>query len=279
MRAPKMKVCVTLMLGITVAGVQASAAEIDQHIPAPVTRSSLSALPVVNQPYSATKYLRTVKMLADGKQVINNDDQSMRVARDSDGRVLFERKLKCPAGSPEPAWCGTLETILFDPGAYTITFWLSGANAGHAATTIKMTAAQLQDLLTKLALQTSTSDPHSIHPGVTSEDLGQQIYEGMPVTGVRTQTTLPSGYYGNDPSVTISRDVWTSAEMKLVMKVVSTDSRSGEMTSGLEDISRHPEARLFHPPLNYSVSSVNFSGKQSKFAELYLKRLLEAEAE
>jgi hypothetical protein len=62
--------------------------------------------------------------------------------------------------------------------------------------------------------------------------------------------------------------------MKLVMKVVTVDPRTGETISGLENFSRHPDPALFRPPDGYSVNS---NDRGSEFAEFYLKKLAEAD--
>ncbi len=220
-------------------------------------QSLFSMTPVLNQPFSATKYVRTVKVLPDGSQAITGPHGQMKVARDADGRVLVDWKPDCPPPGEElPPWCGAHEVVLFDPGAHAITPWLWGANSGREATAIPFTEERLEKAIANVTMERKASDVDSPEASVTTENLGQEVISGLTVTGVRTKTFLPTGSDNYGP-VTITRDAWTSAEMKLVMKVVVTDSRKGVTTIGFENFSRHPDASLFLPPDGYVRNSNN----------------------
>lgn len=276
MQGTKLAVGATLMFGLTLTGVRGAAAQKDPFVASSTTPSKLSTTPVIGQPYSATKYVRTVKTLPNGRQVTINEGNPWKVARDAQGRVVVDHQPECPLDPPARAWCGTHEVILFDPKARTITPWLWGANAGPGATLGKITAAQLEEAVTKLAVEEKPSEPGWPQPSVTTEDLGQQVIEGVPVNGVRTTTVVSTGYSGNDAPITTNREVWTSAEMKLVMKVVTTDPRTGVRTVGLEDFSRHAGPALFRPPANYALNSTKYTGT---LADNYVKKLAEGEAQ
>lgn len=48
-------------------------------------------------------------------------------------------------------------------------------------------------------------------------------------------------------------EVWTSAEMRLVVRVIDGDPDGEETIWGLEKISRTPDSSLFHPPDGYEI--------------------------
>jgi hypothetical protein len=241
----------------------------------PGMQGLLSLTPVLNQPFSATRYVRTVTILPDGSQAITAAHSQMKVARDADGRILVDRRPDCPPpGEEVPPWCGTHVVVLFDPGAHTITPWLWGANSGREATTLPFTEKRLEKAIERVTMDRKASDVDSSEASVTTQSMGQEIINGVTATGVRTKTFLPTGSDNYGP-VTITRDVWTSAEMKLVMKVVITDPRTGVTTVGFENFSRHPDASLFLPPDGYVQNTNNWplrhNPNDSYLPERYLK--------
>ncbi|RXH54073.1 hypothetical protein [Granulicella sibirica] len=97
--------------------------------------------------------------------------------------------------------------------------------------------------LTSVLEDTPRDDPDS---GISVQDIGEHDIEGIRANGVRTTTIH---LHGTDKPEISVREVWTSAPMRLVLKVVDT-SPGGEMTvSGLEHISLSPDTALFRPPV------------------------------
>jgi len=100
-------------------------------------------------------------------------------------------------------------------------------------------------------------------PVVTTEDLGVQMVQGVPVSDVKTTTVVPAGRAGNDAPITKTREVWTSADLKLVMKEQWSDPRSGVRTIELANFSRaEPDAALFRAPQGYVVKDLQESLKE-----------------
>jgi hypothetical protein len=272
MQRMKIRGYATLIVGLVIvpaltAAAQGNPANFDNG-----TQSQPGVAPLAGQPYSATKYERTVRTLPDGSQVTVTAEDS-KVARDADGRVFLDFKEKCPQDSPAPPWCGTHQVILFDSAAPSITPWLWGANAGHGATVQRMTPQQLTAAMNAAKAKAQTGGPRCAAATVISESLGKQIIEGVPVTGTRKTTTIPAGCDSNEQSITTVREVWRSAELDLDMKVITKDPRNGETISELKDFSQSPDAGLFRPPDGYSIT---FSDRGSEFAELYLEQLVKA---
>lgn len=98
---------------------------------------------------------------------------------------------------------------------------------------------------------------------VTTEDLGTKTMEGLETSGKRTTTIVPAGRSGNSAPITKTHEVWTSADLQLVVKQIWTDPRYGERTVELEKISRvEPDPGLFRPPDGYVLKDAVESLKQ-----------------
>jgi hypothetical protein len=92
---------------------------------------------------------------------------------------------------------------------------------------------------------------------VRTEDLGQQSIEGVLVTGKRTTTTIPLGKVGNDRPIVVVHEEWQSPELKILVKTIDTDPRTGEQTMELQQLVRtDPSATLFQVPAGYKVQDM-----------------------
>lgn len=217
--------------------------------------SSLVAAPVIGQPYSAQQVHQTSQKLSDGTTVSKKGHHF--VARDSQGRVHVElRMARGQNGEPD-----TVMVFVSDPVAHTITTWVSGPKIENkTASVVKIPAERKQDAAVQ---PTATSASTRPQPVVTTEDLGTVMLEGLPVTDVKTTTIVPVGRAGNDAPITKTHEVWTSQELKLVMKQRSEDPRTGVTTVELEQFSRaEPDPGLFRAPKGYTVKNVAESLKE-----------------
>jgi hypothetical protein len=92
---------------------------------------------------------------------------------------------------------------------------------------------------------------------VQTEELGQQSIEGVVVTGKRTTTTIPMGEVGNDRPIKVVHEEWRSPELKILVKTIDTDPRTGEQTMELQGLTRiDPDAALFQAPAGYKVQDM-----------------------
>jgi hypothetical protein len=249
MKRTAMAICAVLVFGLMAvemkAVAQQSGSAADGQSPQYVL---LASTPVTDKPFTAAKYVRTVKTLADGSHTVVAESKNVRVARETDGRV----SVRIHRFEEKPQW-ELDQTVVLNPTEKNIHFWMDGKMYAKVSAILPLTEAQINGLNSPPILPESASQAGFEPPSVTTKNLGSQVIQGVPVTGVRTVTTYPAGYSGNDLPVKITREVWSSEEMKLVMKVVTTDPRIGETTSGYEHFSRHPDAELFRPPDGYEV--------------------------
>jgi hypothetical protein len=87
---------------------------------------------------------------------------------------------------------------------------------------------------------------------VTNEDLGQQMIEGLTVSGTRTTTVIPAGRIGNEQPIRIVSEQWYSPELKVLVLTKHSDPRTGETTYRLTAVTQSEPARtLFEVPSDY----------------------------
>jgi hypothetical protein len=89
---------------------------------------------------------------------------------------------------------------------------------------------------------------------MTSESLGTQTMEGVSVEGLRTTEIIPEGFEDNDRPITVTRETWTSPELKIAVLTKHSDPRNGESTDRLTNIDlSEPALSLFQPPPGYKI--------------------------
>ena len=208
---------------------------------------SLLAKPVVGQPYSAVQVHTTKRQLADGTNITHSGHHF--VARDASGRVRVEMRLAEATDSKAE----TILVFVADPEARTVTTWMTGSKVNKLATVAKMK----DEKSTTKPVPTPVHQDTRPQPIVTTEDLGYDTLQGVSVSVAKTTTIVPAGRSGNDAPITKTHELWTSPDMKLVLKEQWEDPRSGERTLSLEKFSRAaPDPGLFHPPADYKVQDV-----------------------
>jgi len=237
--------------------------------PAPATADSngngSSAGLVVGHPFSAIKYARSVKVLPDGKQqFLRNERYPDRIARDADGRLMMESVESMPSGDllpecdrldlPVPPVCPVWSVFVIDPVAHTVAHWLEGERAAHGAVDFPLTAARLEQAVELTATLPGLGPDFIDEDGkVSNVDLGGREIEGVVAHGVRW--TLR--YDANQDGQTVQRmrihEVWASAEMQLIIRVIDGDPKGEESIWGLEKISLSPDPALFQPPDGYEM--------------------------
>jgi hypothetical protein len=212
--------------------------------------SSLLAAPVIGQPYSAVQVHSTTQMLGDGSTVSHHGHHV--VARDAEGRVHVELRL----ANGHNGQADEVMVFVMDPVAHTLTTWLSGApNQPKVASVFKITESENRGAVRPTA-QPDPSEASRPQPIITTEDLDTEVIDGLETTGKRTTTIVPAGRSGNSAPITKTHEVWTSADLRLVVKQEWNDPRSGKRTVELEKISRSsPDPALFRVPSGYEVKT------------------------
>lgn len=217
---------------------------------------TLMAAPVTGQPYSAVQVHRTKQTLADGTNITHAGHHS--VYRDSAGRVRVELRLPNPQKEqPDPVM-----VFVLDPVAHTMLTWSTGSKAAKAATLIRI-PEQKQNAAKTAPAQVKLGADSRPQPVVTTEDLGTDVLQGVPVSVTKTTTVVPAGRAGNDAPITKTQEIWTSQDLKLVMKEQWEDPRTGERTVELDRFSRaEPDPALFRAPAGYAVKDIRETLKE-----------------
>ncbi len=214
---------------------------------------TLMAAPVTGQPYSAVQVSRIVRTLADGTTIKNGPGPGHAVMRDGAGRVRVEKwMIKPSAGDP----AGAKLVFVLDPVEHTLTTWSVGGKGENLAMLYKLPADKPPAQPVSRPQQ-ANAEAGRPQPIVTTENLSSEIIEGLPVDVVKTTTIVPPGRAHSDAPITRTHEIWTSQDMKLVMKEESTDPRTGDLTIWLTKFSRaEPDPAMFRAPPGYQVKTL-----------------------
>jgi hypothetical protein len=88
----------------------------------------------------------------------------------------------------------------------------------------------------------------------TKESLGTQTIAGVSAQGTRITHVIPAGKIGNDKPITITREVWYSSDLQMVVQSKHSDPRFGDTSYSLTSIQRtEPAANLFTVPSDYTI--------------------------
>lgn len=103
------------------------------------------------------------------------------------------------------------------------------------------------------SFDTAPANPN-IKPERQIDKLGGKTIAGVYAEGVRTTTTYPVGYMGNDRPIVNVRETWTAPDLKFVILSTDNDPRNGLRSTEMTDIVRaEPDPALFLPPEGYTI--------------------------
>jgi hypothetical protein len=199
-------------------------------------------------PYSGVREFSHTQTLADGT-VISPKPTTEKVYRDSQDRVRTEHSF-CRRRNEEQGgtWVEIRDPVsgyayLLDPGTRT---------AHRYTLTVKV--RQESDSVPKTAQVTSAAPSAAAPPRFTTESLGSQTMEGVPVEGERSTNVIAAGEMDNDRPFNIVRESWTSPSLHVVILSTYNDPRMGESTTRLTNIElSEPDPSLFEVPADYNV--------------------------
>lgn len=201
---------------------------------------------VTGAPFSAIATSETVQTLADGNTIDRKSQTNLY--RDSQGRFRKEETIK-GFGPLAASAEGRTFIMIFDPVAGK-TYVLNPAEkvAHEIASRGPAGRPGPGPLGQKLMIGKGPEG------GVTTEDLGTQVFEGISAQGQRTTRTIPAGQLGNAKPIVITFESWYSPELQTVVMSKRIDPRFGTTTYTLTNIQRNePDAGLFTVPPNYSI--------------------------
>jgi hypothetical protein len=226
-----------------------------------------SIAPVKSAPYSATINNESVQTLTDGNRIVQTNTGT--VSRDSQGRTRQDAALPAignlsAASAPHLVFiqdpvAGTSYTLnLTDKTAWKNPMSPGGTDGSGAAVgtffiqraigppPVPPPAPPMIALTKHLAADEQRE--------ANTESLGSQTMEGVVVNGVRTTHTIPAGQIGNERTISIVTEVWTSTDLKTIISSNRNDPRMGEQTFRLTNIVRaEPDPSLFTVPADFKI--------------------------
>jgi len=195
--------------------------------------------PMPNAPFTATVNIVSHQKLPDGTEHVVTTVN--HVARTSSGIIYNERRQLVPAG-----FKGTprlLSGHIYNPSNHLSVFL---------------------DPMTHLARETILPGPPAITPGPTGpgpkrpglieSDLGSQNMNGVELTGLRQERTIPAENSGTGKPIVITDDFWYAPQLYVYLIIRHDDPRTGEQMVAVSEVDRHePDATLFAVPADYKV--------------------------
>jgi hypothetical protein len=201
---------------------------------------------VTGAPFSAVAVTTMSHSLADGTKISNTN--KVTLYRDSQGR--FRKEGGMPQVDEAPADLPRSFVVISDPVgsknyllnpdkkiAHVTQFRERGPKGGAPAADAAKGERGWGD-----------------NPNATKTSLGTQSINGISAEGTRYTRVIPAGQIGNDKPITITREVWYSPDLQMVVQSKHSDPRFGDTTYSLTNIQRtEPAANLFIVPSDYTL--------------------------
>jgi len=228
---------------------------------------AMGAKTVTGKPLSANEVRRTRQTLGDGTHI--DKTETDKYYRDNDGRTRIERDNGSMVMISDPVSGATTET---NNGKSHVMMMRSGSMAGvpgekgmmigpppelRKEMVDKMKAeVQMQNGIasaggavfsTRMDTIATTMPPEK----GASEDLGDQIVNGVMARGTRSTITIPEGQIGNDREIKVVSERWYSNDLQMLVKSTNNDPRFGETTYELTNVLQGAQdPTLFTMPTN-----------------------------
>jgi hypothetical protein len=243
--------------------------------PEPAIASLISVLipnisarePVTGLPFSATATIVSEQTLADGTTIRNSAD--VLLWRDAEGKMRADCKWNSSGSAPQ-----NHIVIVSDPSAGTLMSWSAGKQIqlSNIATMIHLPDLKMAPAISRPELlppgtpassQNTSAPARTLHDltasGVSgtnarTETLPHDTIAGLDVEGTRTTQAIPVGALGNDREIDIASEVWTSPELKIAIRQMTNDPRTGKVTFEWNSVDRSdPDPSLFKVPDGYKM--------------------------
>jgi len=210
---------------------------------------------VTGAPFSAVAVTTFSHTLADGNKISNTHQVSLY--RDSQGRFRKEGSMP-PMGDLAVDQPHSFVMIhdpvagkgfLLNPDkkvAHVMALHDRGPRDGKAAKSIGADVAP--------GGPDAIDSAETTNSNVTKESLGTQTINGISAQGTRFTRLIPAGKIGNDKPLTVTREVWYSPDLQMVVQSKHSDPRFGDTVYSLTNIQRtEPAENLFTVPSDFTV--------------------------
>ncbi len=233
-----------LVAGFSVRTILAQSSDQPVHAPSGGVQWSFASIfvpPVAGAPFTATVTTEWKRTLEDGSTVTIGNRRT--IARDDAGRVFQERRNVLPAGAPHENEVNRLEYI--DPSARTMTTCVTAARV-----------CEIHDYFSRLIAvpPASAGTPEGGKGSLRRLDLGSDFVSGVETFGTRETTTLDTGSIGNDRPISVVKEFWYSAQLRINVIEKRQDPRYGTQTFTVNPITLgEPGLTLFDIPADFRI--------------------------
>ncbi|MGD1068770.1 MAG: hypothetical protein ABSB15_01410 [Bryobacteraceae bacterium] len=204
---------------------------------------------VTGAPYSAVEVVQTQETLADGNSITNQHQTT--VYRDTSGRIRTEETI-APHGSGEQTY--TVSTILDYVGGYR--YVLDSRTMTAYQSPLRVPQSQAASSGTGRRNGGQANAAASNRPQVASTSLAPKVVNGVMASGTLHTETIPANKIGNAQAIQISRETWSSSELKVPVSIKSSDPRFGKTDVELTSIVQaEPSPALFVVPAGYTLKT------------------------
>jgi hypothetical protein len=219
---------------------------------------------IKGSPYSATGQIVQEQTLADGTAIHNTTEFSLW--RDAEGRLRSEFAMKLGSGDDS-----VHAVEVQDPVDGVVLIW-SASDSLPLRTVRRMRVLEpLPDPKMAGVLAsgpppspptpggiphhvTLPTAPHPSTSNVRTETLPSDTIAGLYVEGTRTTEVIPAGAQGNDRDIAIVSETWKSPDLRMMVRQMTDDPRTGKLTVEVTTIDRtDPDPSLFKIPEGYTV--------------------------
>ena len=226
---------------------------------------------VTGRPFTAEAVVETDQTLVDGSHIAGR--QSLRAARDSDGRTYREEILGTPRGGSS-----ALKAIYISDPVAKANYFLGPDHIAHKTPMFLAAAQPGVGMVTTnsaregLSLQRFTTaygggkgpvqtGPQTVQPAqqlapgdLNTEHLGSQLIAGFEADGTRITLTIPAGHVGNQNPLVIVTERWYSEDLGATVLAKHSDPRFGMSSYQLNSVQQvEPPAEFFQIPSGYTI--------------------------
>ncbi|MGB9228529.1 MAG: hypothetical protein WCC24_02240 [Terracidiphilus sp.] len=230
------------------------------------------AAPVKGAPFCATITTEHTQSFADGNRIHTTDTSTS--CRDSDGRTRREAGLRLLGAGPQNSAPKLIAIV--DPVAgvrYMLDsenkvahkmVWAAQSNPGFGPADLPDKGERMfiyrnaggagpQTFSTNVFFRRKIGQDSS-EPTPSTENLGDQMIDGIHASGTRMTTTIPSGQMGNDKPISVISERWYSADLKATVMTKHSDPWAGELKTEFTSVNTsEPDPSLFMVPSDYRI--------------------------
>jgi hypothetical protein len=202
-------------------------------------------------PLTGKSSIEWTRTLEDGSTVTVHLEANL--ARDGAGRMYRERRSFVPINSDQQPRLS--EIMLFDPAART-----------RSTCAVATRQCVVTDYFPRKGIALQPTGPFANGTrSLTREDLGQNVIDGMSVTGSKETTTINPGVVGNEQALVSTREFWYSDAIHTNLAVTRIDPREGKQVIRLIDLNlAEPDPHTFDVPEGYVVLDQRVSARPEK---------------